>query len=54
MAAMRFWIADCPWVALDSDDVADLPHAEVVRGIDEHYEGGVRGFLNELHAELEV
>lgn len=54
VAAMGFWIADCPWADLDGDDVADLSREEIVAGIEEHYEGGVRSFLATLSAELEV
>lgn len=50
VAAMRHWLGDCVagWRDLDLDDVAELTPEEVVAGVQRHYDGGVRGFLQEL------
>lgn len=50
IGAMGFWLADYPGSGVDNDDVADMPRAAVVRGVERHYPGGVRTFL----AEMEV
>jgi len=42
--AARDWIADCGWADLDTDGAAELTDAEVLRGVERHYEGGLRAF----------
>jgi hypothetical protein len=39
----RAWIADCYWS--DLDDASELSDAEVVQGVENHYEGGWTQFL---------
>jgi hypothetical protein len=42
--AMRAWIADCEWADLDVDSLAELTDECVIRGIRQHYEGGIAQF----------
>lgn len=44
LTAMRGWVADCAWA--DSFDVAEeTTDAELVRGVQLHFMGGIAGFL---------
>lgn len=43
---MRCWVADCEW--LDDCDVEDFTDAEIVAGVERHYEGGVAQFAADL------
>jgi hypothetical protein len=45
ISAARSWIADCEWADTGPDDVAGLTDAEVVRGIQRHYQGGWLRFV---------
>jgi hypothetical protein len=45
IADMRAWIADCPWADLVDEDVAGLTPEQVLRGVREHYDGGIFMFL---------
>lgn len=46
--AARAWVADCSWAELNSDeDVADLSDAEIIRGIQRHYAGGLAQFTRD-------
>ena len=40
----RTWIRDCSWQD-EAEDLEDLTSEEVMRGIDQHYEGGWIQFL---------
>lgn len=40
LAAMRAWVADCEW----ADETEDLSDAEIARGIEHHYGGGLAAF----------
>lgn len=42
---MRDWIADCQWRDLDGDEIAELTPAEMAKGIERNYDGGMRQFL---------
>jgi hypothetical protein len=48
LAAMRHWIADCPWADLDLDDIDGMTNDDVVLGVLQHYAGGLRAFLDDL------
>ena len=39
----RQWIADCRWRE-EPEDLAELTDAEIIRGIDQHCDGGWNGF----------
>jgi hypothetical protein len=45
IADMRGWIGDCQWA--DVDQVEDLTDAEVIAGVEAHYEGGVHQFVTD-------
>lgn len=47
ITAARYWISDCTWADLASEDVAELSDEDVLRGIDTHYDGGVRAFAED-------
>ena len=42
LAAARRWISDCSWDDLDHDAIEDLTGAEVLAGIERHFDGGWR------------
>jgi hypothetical protein len=44
LAEARAWIADCAWGDLDPEDIASLTDAEVMRGVERHYDGGLLAF----------
>jgi hypothetical protein len=46
---MRGWVSDCQWD--DDVDADDLTDAEVVSGVQRHYDGGVAGFLGDWRAD---
>jgi hypothetical protein len=48
LAAMRHWIADYAWTALDTDDVEGMTDDDVVLGVLRHYPGGLSAFLDDL------
>lgn len=43
--AMRDWIADCVWRDLSPEDIEELTDDEIIRGVDQHYQGGVAAFV---------
>jgi hypothetical protein len=43
LAEARQWITDCRWRD-EREDLAELTDTEVMRGIDQHYQGGWSGF----------
>lgn len=42
VAEMRAWIADCSW--RDEPDVDALSDADVIAGVQRHYDGGIEQF----------
>lgn len=44
IAAAREWAEDCTW----KDDPRDASDAEIVHGINRHYDGGWDGFLRDI------
>lgn len=49
IAQAREWCSDCDW--LDSEDIADLTPAEVLAGVERHYEGGLAQFIKDGEAK---
>lgn len=47
IAAMRDWAKDCAWRDVDEDDVDEMPLAELLRGIERHYDGGMAAFIRD-------
>ncbi len=45
ITAMRDWIKDCPWGDMEESDIDELSDIEVIRGVANHYSGGVKEFL---------
>lgn len=47
MDEMRGWCEDCSWGehAEDPDFLHKMPDESIIRGVQRHYEGGVREFL---------
>ena len=41
----RDWIADCEWQDLEPEDIESLGTAEIVQGINYHYDGGWYAFV---------
>jgi hypothetical protein len=46
--AMREWAADCLWLDVDEAEIFELSAHTIIRGVDEHYDGGVAGFVASL------
>lgn len=46
ISAARSWAADCEWLDLDGEDIADMSDAQVVAGVEAHYEGGWAAFAD--------
>jgi len=44
IAQMRNWALDCEW--LDSDDISDMTPAQIIRGVNRHFDGGLTAFLS--------
>ena len=45
IAAMREWVADCSWGDMDEESLAELTDEQIIRGVNKHYDGGIRAFL---------
>ena len=45
IAAMREWVSDCTWADVESAD--DLTDAQIIRGVQAHYVGGVDAFIRD-------
>lgn len=47
----RAWIADCHWLEAEHDGdgewIAELTPAQIERGLERHYAGGLVGFLRD-------
>jgi hypothetical protein len=43
----RAWIAECEWPDLDPEEVDNLRPAQVIRGIERHYAGGLAQFIED-------
>lgn len=43
--AAREWAADCLWLDLEPEDFDEMPVTHLVRGIDQHYDGGWPAFV---------
>ncbi len=48
IAAMREWVADCQWGDMDPEDLASLSDEQIIKGVNKHYDGGIREFLRAL------
>lgn len=51
---MRDWISDCQWADLDNDDIAGLSDAEVIGGVQNTFDGGLRGFIQTRDSKAEL
>jgi hypothetical protein len=49
---MRDWAADCQWK--DDEDLPDMSDEEILRGVQQHYEGGIRAFIRDSNSKAEV
>lgn len=43
----RAWISECVWADLDPDEISDMPDDDVLRGVENHYAGGMAQFLRD-------
>jgi hypothetical protein len=48
IAAMREWVADCSWGDMDEESLAELTDEQIIRGVNKHYDGGIREFLRAI------
>lgn len=47
---MKDWIKDCQWIDIsDESGVDEFSISEILKGIEEHYDGGIKGFLASLN-----
>lgn len=54
ISAARDWVLDCSWKE-DPEDIAEMSDAEILRGVERHYDGGLAqlaqdGFLDDAYA----
>lgn len=47
IAAARAWVAECEWQNITADEIADLSASEIVRGVNDAYEGGWHQFVQD-------
>lgn len=45
--AARDWISECDWDDLPPDEIEHLTDLEIVRGVEQQYEGGWNAFLKD-------
>jgi hypothetical protein len=45
------WIKDCEWREEDEDFAEELTSHQIADGIETHYHGGVKQFLNDIDEE---
>lgn len=45
LSEARDWIKDCIWGDLDQDDVDDLSNEQIIKGIQDNYNGGLKQFV---------
>lgn len=46
ITTMRDWVKDCQWNDLDADDIDELTPFEILKGIEQNYDGGIKAFIN--------
>lgn len=45
---MRDWVKDCQWGDVyDESDVDELSDIEILKGVDQHYDGGIKQFIQD-------
>lgn len=47
ITAMREWATDCQWSDLDADGLGELSNYEILHGIEHHYDGGLKQFIED-------
>jgi hypothetical protein len=52
LSEARRWIADCAWADLGPDAIDEITDAEVLAGVERHYDGGWSAFLADIAALL--
>ena len=45
---MRNWVSDCSWKDLGGEELNELSDEIIARGVERHYEGGIKEFLKSL------
>lgn len=51
LAAMRSWVKDCQWADVpEESDVDEMSDAEIIAGVNRHYDGGVHQFMMDCEA----
>ena len=49
---MKDWALDCQW--RDQEDIEEMGDEEILRGVQQHYEGGIKQFLRDANSKAEV
>lgn len=44
---MRNWIKECNWQDVEDEDVDNMTDEELIRGINNHYSGGIDQFIKD-------
>jgi hypothetical protein len=46
----RWWLSDCAWANVDTEDIAAAPIILVVHNVNKYYAGGWASFVTDLEA----
>lgn len=48
LAQTREWVKDCQWGEnFEEDEIDALPASQIEKGIEKHYDGGLKAFIND-------
>lgn len=53
MKQMREWAKDCQWKE-DPEEIDEMSDEEILRGVQRHYEGGIKAFIRDSQSKAEV
>lgn len=45
------WVAECEWADVSAEDICDMDPADVIRGVERHFPGGVAGFIDAVRED---
>lgn len=52
---MREWAKDCQWREIsDESEIDELPDEDILRGVQNHYDGGIKAFIRDFNSQAEV
>lgn len=53
MKQMRDWAKDCQWKE-DPEEIDEMSDEDILRGVQRHYEGGIKAFIQDSQSKAEV